>query len=90
METETMFKKERTVEMSSNGVELAAPLTRQSSAAKTHCLCSPTTHAGSFRCRLHRSPTLHRSKSMDSATAPVLPPKDTNGNRVEAQTIGAV
>ncbi|KAL1539313.1 hypothetical protein AAHA92_27946 [Salvia divinorum] len=28
------------------------------------CLCSPTTHAGSFRCRLHRSPTLRRSKSI--------------------------
>lgn len=23
--------------------------------ARAACLCSPTTHAGSFRCRLHRS-----------------------------------
>ncbi|XLR59173.1 hypothetical protein S83_009845 [Arachis hypogaea] len=29
-----------------------------------NCLCSPTTHAGSFRCRLHRS-TLQRTKSID-------------------------
>ncbi|THU64037.1 hypothetical protein C4D60_Mb01t22220 [Musa balbisiana] len=29
-------------------------LTKQSS-QRLSCLCSPTTHAGSFRCRLHRS-----------------------------------
>ncbi|CAO2829296.1 unnamed protein product [Amaranthus hypochondriacus] len=29
------------------------------------CLCSPTTHVGSFRCRLHRSPSLQRTKSVD-------------------------
>lgn len=43
---------------------IAAPLrggglSRQGSIAKNNCLCSPTTHAGSFRCRLHRTPTLH-------------------------------
>ncbi|GAV63026.1 hypothetical protein CFOL_v3_06548 [Cephalotus follicularis] len=37
-------------------------LTRQHS-----CLCAPTTHAGSFRCRLHRAPSLQRTKSIDSA-----------------------
>ncbi|ESW24817.1 hypothetical protein PHAVU_004G162800 [Phaseolus vulgaris] len=37
---------------------------------KGPCLCSPTTHEGSFRCRLHRGPTasptnwMKRSKSM--------------------------
>jgi len=37
---------------------------------KGQCLCSPTTHEGSFRCRLHRGPTasptnwMKRSKSM--------------------------
>ncbi|KAL9668239.1 hypothetical protein QQ045_002617 [Rhodiola kirilowii] len=25
------------------------------SSARAACLCSPTTHAGSFRCRLHRT-----------------------------------
>lgn len=43
-------------------------LTRQGSVTKssnTTCLCSPTTHAGSFRCRLHRIPNLQRTKSMD-------------------------
>lgn len=41
-------------------------LTRQPSMTKNNCLCSPTTHAGSFRCRLHRSPTLQRTKSTDT------------------------
>ncbi|MBA0573808.1 hypothetical protein Golob_001065 [Gossypium lobatum] len=27
----------------------------KSSASKSNCLCSPTTHAGSFRCRYHRA-----------------------------------
>ncbi|OMP06943.1 hypothetical protein COLO4_07740 [Corchorus olitorius] len=27
----------------------------QPSSARWNCLCSPTTHAGSFRCRHHRS-----------------------------------
>ncbi|XP_027347815.1 uncharacterized protein LOC113859200 [Abrus precatorius] len=41
-------------------------LTRQPSMTKTTCLCSPTTHAGSFRCRLHRTPSLQRTKSIES------------------------
>uniref|UniRef100_A0A7N0RC59 Uncharacterized protein n=1 Tax=Kalanchoe fedtschenkoi TaxID=63787 RepID=A0A7N0RC59_KALFE len=28
---------------------------RTPSSARAACLCSPTTHAGSFRCRLHRT-----------------------------------
>jgi len=47
------------------------------SLAKGQCLCSPTTHEGSFRCRLHRGPTasptnwMKRSKSMP-ANKPVV------------------
>ncbi|RZB99220.1 hypothetical protein D0Y65_021914 [Glycine soja] len=41
-------------------------LQRQPSMTKSNCLCSPTTHAGSFRCRLHRAPSLQRTKSMES------------------------
>ncbi|KAH0459166.1 hypothetical protein IEQ34_011980 [Dendrobium chrysotoxum] len=36
------------------------------------CLCSPTTHQGSFRCRYHRSMSsawLRRSNSMPSAAS---------------------
>ncbi|XP_022727033.1 uncharacterized protein LOC111282975 [Durio zibethinus] len=47
----------------------ASGLSRQPSVTKTSCLCSPTTHAGSFRCRLHRAPSLQRSKSIDSQSA---------------------
>ncbi|KAF8047478.1 hypothetical protein N665_3003s0004 [Sinapis alba] len=41
-------------------------LSRQTSITKTNCLCSPTTHPGSFRCRLHRTPSLQRTKSVET------------------------
>ncbi|GFZ12366.1 serine-rich protein-like protein [Actinidia rufa] len=34
---------------------------RKSSSVHYNCLCSPTTHAGSFRCRYHRNHGLARS-----------------------------
>ncbi|XP_019425168.1 PREDICTED: uncharacterized protein LOC109334049 [Lupinus angustifolius] len=33
----------------------STPVTRKSSSVRMDCLCSPTTHVGSFRCRHHRS-----------------------------------
>lgn len=48
---------------------LASGLSRQTSMTKTNCLCSPTTHPGSFRCRLHRAPSLQRTKSIESQSA---------------------
>uniref|UniRef100_A0A7N0ZTT9 Uncharacterized protein n=1 Tax=Kalanchoe fedtschenkoi TaxID=63787 RepID=A0A7N0ZTT9_KALFE len=64
-------------------------LTRQTSASRGgSCLCSPTTHAGSFRCRLHRSPSLNRTKSqIDSAALQAsLASKPVNSSTsVEAQ-----
>ncbi|KAK4369276.1 hypothetical protein RND71_013068 [Anisodus tanguticus] len=33
----------------------------QPKSAKYNCLCSPTTHAGSFRCRYHRTFSLTRN-----------------------------
>ncbi|XP_028769415.1 uncharacterized protein LOC114726859 [Neltuma alba] len=63
---------------SENGMELqgvvvqghggGGGLTRQTSMSKTNCLCSPTTHTGSFRCRLHRTTSLNRTKSIESAS----------------------
>ncbi|GAB2279798.1 hypothetical protein Dimus_014437 [Dionaea muscipula] len=35
--------------------EFVRPSMRKSSSVKSSCLCSPTTHVGSFRCRLHRN-----------------------------------
>ncbi|KAI8565539.1 hypothetical protein RHMOL_Rhmol03G0268000 [Rhododendron molle] len=53
--------------------------------AKGQCVCSPTTHQGSFRCRFHRAsdstttttPCFKRSKSTPSSNHPVtaLSPK---------------
>lgn len=55
--------------MSGSGSGSGSGLTRQQSVTKNNCLCSPTTHAGSFRCRLHRSPGLQRTKSMETNAA---------------------
>ncbi|KAL0004339.1 hypothetical protein SO802_011900 [Lithocarpus litseifolius] len=68
MESEEIAKKEMKVEIPSDAelVSAMSGLARQPSGAKSNCLCSPTTHAGSFRCRLHRTPGLQRTRSMDS------------------------
>lgn len=52
-----------------NGSHSQGGLLRQPSMNKNNCLCSPTTHAGSFRCRLHRTPSLLRTKSMESSSS---------------------
>ncbi|XVE92334.1 hypothetical protein REPUB_Repub01dG0088100 [Reevesia pubescens] len=49
-----------------SGQGTSSGLGRQPSITKTNCLCSPATHAGSFRCRLHLAPSLKRTKSIDS------------------------
>ncbi|KAL5552798.1 hypothetical protein UlMin_040199 [Ulmus minor] len=73
MESVELAKKVMKVEIPSEteaivgGGGAAVGLTSQTSVNKNNnCLCSPTTHAGSFRCRLHRSPSLQRTKSMDA------------------------
>ncbi|KAK4280871.1 hypothetical protein QN277_012433 [Acacia crassicarpa] len=35
-----------------------------SPSSKGQCLCSPTTHPGSFRCRFHRSSSMKRQSSI--------------------------
>ncbi|XP_022865711.1 uncharacterized protein LOC111385541 [Olea europaea var. sylvestris] len=40
----------------------SSPVTlRKTSSVRYNCLCSPTTHAGSFRCRYHRNHSLTRN-----------------------------
>ena len=70
MESEQIAKKDMKVEIPTDSELMSSMsrLTRQPSGAKSNCLCSPTTHAGSFRCRLHRSPSLQRTRSMDSTS----------------------
>ncbi|KAL1188415.1 hypothetical protein V5N11_027473 [Cardamine amara subsp. amara] len=43
--------------------------------ARQNCLCSPTTHAGSFRCRHHRVDSLTRAGSVGSNLAVLLSSK---------------
>ncbi|KAG6759032.1 hypothetical protein POTOM_035496 [Populus tomentosa] len=69
--------------MSSGGTKFNSGFQRQTSASKINCLCSPTSHAGSFRCRLHRSPSLQRTKSIDSAS---LRDSETNINTTADDT----
>uniref|UniRef100_A0A9I9DWL3 Uncharacterized protein n=2 Tax=Cucumis melo TaxID=3656 RepID=A0A9I9DWL3_CUCME len=40
--------------------------TKTPSSAKANCLCSPTTHIGSFRCRHHRHAGMIRGGSVGS------------------------
>ena len=47
----------------------AASALKKSSSERRSCLCSPTTHAGSFRCRHHRSSGFRRGKSVGSNLA---------------------
>ncbi|KAJ6890168.1 hypothetical protein NC651_023847 [Populus alba x Populus x berolinensis] len=72
--------------MSSGGTKFTSGFQRQTSASKINCLCSPTSHAGSFRCRLHRSPSLQRTKSIDSAS---LRDSETNINTTADDTSNA-
>ncbi|KAL1555442.1 hypothetical protein AAHA92_11180 [Salvia divinorum] len=37
------------------------PVLEKAKSLRSNCLCSPTTHAGSFRCRNHRSASLTRN-----------------------------
>ncbi|KAG8383236.1 hypothetical protein BUALT_Bualt05G0163400 [Buddleja alternifolia] len=78
MENGAMINRDMKVEIPSNESEVKSPtsgiiggggLARQGSITKYNCLCSPTTHVGSFRCRLHRAPSLQRSKSIDHSAA---------------------
>ncbi|KAK4437468.1 hypothetical protein Salat_0080700 [Sesamum alatum] len=42
----------------------SSPGLKKTVSLKNNCLCSPTTHAGSFRCRYHRSSYGLRRSSM--------------------------
>lgn len=64
MENEVVMRKEMKVEIPEIIPPQSRMLARKGSLTKSTCLCSPTTHVGSFRCRLHRSPTLRRTKSI--------------------------
>ncbi|KAL8052665.1 hypothetical protein ABFX02_05G020300 [Erythranthe guttata] len=71
------MEKEGVININKGNMKVEIPaegqvLTRQGSMTKHNCLCSPTTHVGSFRCRLHRLPSLNRTKSIDHDSAKVV------------------
>lgn len=49
-------------QMRSSGSMPNSPIAlRKSTSVRQNCLCSPTTHVGSFRCRYHRSTNMTRN-----------------------------
>ncbi|KAI6690768.1 hypothetical protein NL676_027596 [Syzygium grande] len=54
-------------------------------ASKSNCLCSPTTHVGSFRCRFHRNSGLSRGGSVGSNLSELGSKSSGLGDSVEAQ-----
>ncbi|KAK1296374.1 hypothetical protein QJS10_CPB15g00984 [Acorus calamus] len=51
------------LEIASPSSTNARPATLQKQMSVRNCLCSPTTHVGSFRCRYHRSSSLSRGNN---------------------------
>lgn len=53
-----------------NSLQLASPRQpkgeEKPASMKANCLCSPTTHPGSFRCRIHRNTLNQNSMSVGS------------------------
>ncbi|KAF3331389.1 hypothetical protein FCM35_KLT02795 [Carex littledalei] len=43
------------------------PIFQKQTSQKGNCLCSPTTHTGSFRCRYHRNSFRRNSASIGSS-----------------------
>ncbi|GLJ08596.1 hypothetical protein SUGI_0092060 [Cryptomeria japonica] len=72
-------------------VPISAPLPLTPNAK--NCLCSPTTHAGSFRCRLHRS--LQKQWSMGSSSnngrlPSSSPPREAPPDTVDGASLGTI
>ncbi|KAG6637847.1 hypothetical protein CIPAW_11G206800 [Carya illinoinensis] len=52
---------------------------------KSTCLCSPTTHVGSFRCRHHRSGSMHRGGSVGSNLSSLAAKSEPISDSLQAQ-----
>ncbi|XWS72012.1 hypothetical protein CRYUN_Cryun02cG0004200 [Craigia yunnanensis] len=64
-----------TVSTSPKGSNVSEAAVPANSPKGGQCLCSPTTHQGSFRCRFHRSRSsawMKRSKSMPANNSSVV------------------
>ncbi|KAK7387189.1 hypothetical protein VNO78_27766 [Psophocarpus tetragonolobus] len=62
-------------------------ITRKNSSGKLNCLCSPTTHVGSFRCRHHRTSRseMRRGKSVGSNISELGSKASSISNPLHAQ-----
>ncbi|KAH0458415.1 hypothetical protein IEQ34_013730 [Dendrobium chrysotoxum] len=67
--------------MGSSSPRKAARELQKQLSQKANCLCSPTTHAGSFRCRHHRS-SLRRNSSSCSTVAELANKESSVDNNV--------
>uniref|UniRef100_A0A2C9WHW3 Uncharacterized protein n=1 Tax=Manihot esculenta TaxID=3983 RepID=A0A2C9WHW3_MANES len=63
---EAMYNKKNNDSSLNNSRKLQRALTKPAR-EKWNCLCSPTTHAGSFRCRFHRTHGMVRGHSVGSS-----------------------
>ena len=70
--------------VSPRGVQAPISVTKSSS-TRWNCLCSPTTHAGSFRCRHHRSSGMQRGGSVGSNLSELARKSGAIGDSFEAQ-----
>lgn len=61
-----VLKKNSPLHNPGNSPRLHRALTKPRSTERGNCLCSPTTHAGSFKCRFHRSSGMIRGGSIGS------------------------
>ncbi|KAJ6751850.1 hypothetical protein OIU85_002283 [Salix viminalis] len=61
-----VVKKNSPLHSSVTSPRLHRALTKPRSTERGNCLCSPTTHAGSFKCRFHRSSGMIRGGSIGS------------------------
>lgn len=62
---------------SENVVPAGGSIHQNALPATQRCLCSPTTHPGSFRCRLHRASKAHPSTCSTATPATKVQPKQT-------------
>ncbi|KAJ8629778.1 hypothetical protein MRB53_023101 [Persea americana] len=70
----------------SNTKSMSLIIPNNQTTEKVNCLCAPTTHAGSFRCRQHRNPSLKRaSKSVGSGLSNLAAKSASTHNRMKAQ-----
>ncbi|PIN11518.1 hypothetical protein CDL12_15887 [Handroanthus impetiginosus] len=68
----------KTLSRSSSSIPSSPVSLRKAASTRNNCLCSPTTHVGSFRCRYHRSSSLTRNSMSIGSKLAELAGKSTD------------